>query len=71
MNPNQNMLSIREMARKYPSFSESTFRWWIFKAEENGFKDVVIRVKGSGTTKRGKILIKEQDFLKWLEKGGG
>ena len=56
--------SVREMAMRYPSFSESSLRWLIFYAERKGFENCVIRPPGTR-----KVLIDEMEFLKWLKSG--
>jgi len=54
--------TVKEMAMRYPSFPEGSFRWLIFNADKNGFDKCVVRPPSIR-----KILIDELEFLKWLK----
>ena len=51
----QNALTVAQLAELNPAISESTIRWWIFKAEEFGFSKCIIRFRRPGQA-RGRIL---------------
>ena len=58
--------TVKQMAEKYPAFSEASLRYHIFHEETNGLNEALIRVGR-------KILIKEDAFFDWIEnqnKGG-
>lgn len=53
-------LTIKQLASKYPSFSESSLRYLIFNSKENKLDKAIYRVGK-------KILIKEELFFLWIE----
>ena len=54
-------LSIRDFAKKYSTWTESSIRWLIYNNTE-GFEDMVVRRVG-----KVKILLSVSDFWKWIE----
>lgn len=58
----KSFLTIKQLIRKYPWLTEGTVRWYITKKNENGF-DKVLKKVGK------KILIDEEKFLLWIDKG--
>lgn len=56
-----NVLTVKQLAKLNPAFSESTIRWWIFNAVSNGFNECLIRMKR-------RIYIDRLAFERWLEK---
>ncbi|MAF68751.1 MAG: hypothetical protein CMH25_05340 [Micavibrio sp.] len=55
------LYTVKQMAMRYPAFTEDAFRKIIFNRHKNGFYECIIRVPGST-----RILICEMSFLKWL-----
>lgn len=55
-------LSIRDFAKTYTSWTESSIRWLIYN-NTNGFNDAVVRRIG-----KSKILLSVSDFWNWIEK---
>ncbi|HXO19919.1 MAG TPA: hypothetical protein VOA87_08360 [Thermoanaerobaculia bacterium] len=53
-------LSVRELSRKHPAFSEGSLRWLLFHRESNGLAQAVIR---SGR----RLLVDERRFLAWVD----
>lgn len=58
-------LTVRQTAERFPAFSESSIRYWIFHADTNGLGAAIHRIGK-------KILINESAFMSWIEsqKGG-
>lgn len=58
-------LTVKQVAQKYPAFSEASIRFHIFHEKTNGLTRAIRRVGR-------KILINEPQFLEWVEshKGG-
>ena len=54
-------LSIREFAKKYTTWTESSLRWLIYNNTAN-FNDVVVRRVG-----KSKILLSVDSFWHWIE----
>lgn len=54
-------LSIRDFAKQYSTWTESSIRWLIYNNTE-GFEDMVVRRVG-----KVKILLSVSDFWKWIE----
>jgi hypothetical protein len=57
---NDEYLTVAQLAKKYPAFSQGSIRWLIHNCENNGFKSTIRRI---GT----KIIIKDSEFRKWLD----
>lgn len=55
-----NYLTVKQFAEKHPAFSESSLRYHIFHARNNGFSKVILRVGR-------KILIQENVFFDWVK----
>ena len=55
------LYTVKQMAMRYPAFTEDAFRKIIFNRRKNGFYVCIIRVPESK-----RILICEMSFLKWL-----
>ena len=60
----QNFLTVRQLAEKYPAFSESSLRYHLFHAQTNNLERAVRRVGR-------KILISEPLFIEWIDRQGG
>lgn len=54
-------LSIRDFAKLYSTWTESSIRWLIYNNTEN-FNGIVVRRVG-----KSKILLSVADFWKWIE----
>ena len=54
------LYTVKQMAMRYPGFTENALRKLIYNKDKNGFVVCIIRVPG--TTR---ILICEMSFLKW------
>jgi len=52
--------TVRQLASMNPAFSESSLRWLIFRAAQNGLDSVLFKV-GS------RVLIDVPGFERWLE----
>lgn len=59
-NERERFYTIKEFCKKHSWPTEHSIRWMMFNAEQNGFDKVVRRVGR-------RILIKEEEFYKWLE----
>lgn len=57
-----NLLSVREMARRHPCFSEASLRWLIAKSSQNGLYSAIVRVGR-------RILINVELFEAWIKAG--
>lgn len=55
-------LSIRDFAKQFPTWTESSIRWLIYN-NTAGFNDVVVRRVG-----KSKILLSVADFWNWIER---
>ena len=56
-------LTVKQMASKYPCFSEAGYRRLIFCSDENGFAQLIRRVGK-------KVLIDEAGFAEWIDGQG-
>lgn len=56
----ENLLSVSDISKINPTFSESTIRWWIFNADQTGFDSCLVRVGG-------RVYIDRLAFDEWLE----
>lgn len=52
--------TVKQMALRHEAFTESSFRYLIFNAKENGLEPAIKRVGR-------KVLIHEIKFLRWIE----
>jgi hypothetical protein len=52
--------TVSLFASRHPAFTESSLRWLLFNAHENGMEAAVIRVGR-------RVLIHEERFLEWLD----
>lgn len=52
-------LTIKQAAITYPAFTESSFRWLLFNANQNGFKKCVRRIGR-------RVLIDVEIFEDWV-----
>lgn len=57
-------LTVKQVALKYPAFSESSLRYYIFHEKQNGLSNSIRRLGR-------KILINETSFLNWLDSQKG
>lgn len=55
-----NYLTVSQFAKKYPSFTEASLRYYIFNEKTNGFDKVTRRVGA-------KVLLVEEAFFDWIE----
>lgn len=68
------LLTVKQMAQKYPVFTELALRNLIFKAKPivmsrgtkpgNGLDEAIIRIGG-------KVIIDEAKFMQWLDRQNG
>ncbi len=68
-----NILTIKQLANRYPAFTEGSLRWLIFNSKNrkstkktikgNGFDSVLIRIGK-------RVLIDEKKFLMWVDAHG-
>lgn len=63
MEPIKTYLTVRQMASKYPCFSEPAYRALIVNRHKNGLTPLIKKV---GT----KILIDEAGFADWIDSQG-
>lgn len=56
-------LTVKQMASKYPCFSEGAYRNLINKADENGLAPLIRRIGK-------KVLIDEAGFSQWIDERG-
>lgn len=56
----EDALTVAQLAKLNPAFTQSTLRWWIFNAERNGFIQCLIRVGG-------RVYIDRKAFEAWLD----
>jgi len=56
----QKFMTVKELAKTYPSFSESSLRYMIYNAKQNGFS-ICIRKLGK------KLVINLREFEKWID----
>jgi len=55
-----NLKTVRQLAEANPAFTEASLRWLIYRAEENGLDEVIVRV--------GRRVLFDMDKLEdWLE----
>jgi hypothetical protein len=54
-------LTIKQVAARYPAFSEQSLRWLVFNAATNGMAGVVIRIGR-------RVLIDTKAFQEWIER---
>jgi len=55
--------SVKQLAQSYP-FSESSLRYWIFNAKQNGLQHCLRKIGK-------KILINLEQFEKWIDSHQG
>jgi hypothetical protein len=53
-------VTVAQLSKLHPAFSEASLRWIIHKKDENGFKSCTRRVGA-------KLLISLSEFEKWIE----
>lgn len=56
----EHLISVKDLVKRIPTFTESTIRWWIFNASENGLNKSLIKVGG-------RVYVDLQAFDIWLE----
>ena len=54
------VLTVGQIADKYPIFTQPSLRWLIFNARENGLDDALIRIGR-------RVLIDLDRFERWLD----
>ena len=52
--------TVKQMSMRHEAFTESSFRYLIFNAEENGLSPAIKRVGR-------KVLLHENKFLAWID----
>ena len=57
-------LTVKQMAQRFPAFSEASLRFHIFHEKTNGLANAIRRVGR-------KILINESLFLEWVDSHKG
>jgi len=55
-------LTVKQLPKKYPAFTENAIRWLIFNRDRNGFS-ACLRKVGK------RVLIDEQLFVDFIEQG--
>lgn len=53
--------TVKQLAHENPAFTEASLRWLIYRAEENGIDEVLVRVGR-------RVLFDMERFEEWLEK---
>ncbi|ADO00837.1 MAG: hypothetical protein ACD_55C00094G0007 [uncultured bacterium] len=64
MERSKSFLTVKQLAEKYPAFTEGALRSLIFHRESNGFAPAVLKLGK-------KVVLSETAFIEWVEKGGG
>lgn len=59
--PLSSLLTVRLFAEKYPVFTKSILRSWVFYRTENGFEQCVVRIGR-------KLLINETSVFEWINR---
>ena len=59
-----NYLTVKQVAEKFPAFSEASLRYHLFHSETNNLDKAIRRVGR-------KILVSESLFLAWIEEQNG
>lgn len=54
------LITVKQVAERYPAFSEGALRWRIFNAEQNGLSSALVRVGR-------RVLIDTEEFDRWLD----
>jgi hypothetical protein len=57
----ERLRTVRQLAERYPAFTEPSIRWLIFNAHHNGLDRAIVRV-GKPGSRRPKLLIDEAVF---------
>ena len=59
--------TISQFSNKNPAFPPGGIRWAIFNSKENGLAEsgAIIRTPGTGKTKRGRVLIIDELYIRW------
>jgi len=59
--------TIKQFSANNPAFPAGGVRWAIFNEKKNGLAEsgAIIRTPGTGSTKRGRVLIHEERYLAW------
>ena len=55
-----NLKTVRQLAEANPAFTESSLRWLIYRAPDNGLDDAIVRVGR-------RVLFDMDRFEDWLE----
>lgn len=58
------LLTVKQFSQKHPAFPEGGLRHRIFFSKENGLADARVIIRAGR-----KVLIHEERFFIWLEKG--
>jgi hypothetical protein len=53
-------MTIRQTVEKYPFFTESSLRWYLFNRGTNGLAAAVIKIGK-------KVLIDDEKFIGWVD----
>ncbi len=53
--------TVKQLSEENPAFTEASLRWLIYRAEENGIDEVLVRVGR-------RVLFDMDRFEEWLEK---
>lgn len=56
----ENLLTVRQLAKSSPAFTEASLRWLIFNAKSNGLNRALVKVGR-------RVLIDVPEFEMWLE----
>ncbi len=55
-----NLKTVKQLADANPAFTEASLRWLIYRAEDNGLDEVIVRVGR-------RVLFDMDKFEEWLE----
>ncbi len=59
MQNDPHFLTVLDVAKKFPAFTEGSLRWLLFNREANGFNRCVVRIGR-------RVLIDEVELVAWL-----
>ena len=57
----QNLRTVKQIAESNPAFTEASLRWLIYKSDQNGIDEVLVRVGR-------RVLFDMDRFNDWLER---
>lgn len=60
INESDEYVTVSQLAKRYPAFSEGSIRWLIFNSSTNGFNKVVRKIGR-------KVILNLHEFKKFIE----